>query len=193
MSGTIKNKVALAALAIFTAHKNIDEIYMTSDGQGFTEEEKAKDNARYHRDQTIQHFERGFEDTYQDDDTEKTDGKTVKTADDVTERQKLAEEYEEVFGKKPHHSTGIEKLKTAITEKRAELAAVQTKVVPATENVKKEGTQPAELATSNKEENPATENVKSSQPEELAASKKEEIPAKGKVKKESSQPEDLTK
>lgn len=114
----ITNKVALAALAIFTAHKNIEKIYMTSDGQGFTDEEKAKDNARYHKDQSITAFERGFEETYQDKNADDSAGKTQ---DDSDERQKLAAEYEELFSKKPNHNTGVEKLKTAIADKKAEL------------------------------------------------------------------------
>lgn len=117
----IKNKFALAALAIFTAHKAIDEIFITSDGQGFTDEEKAKDNARYHQDKTIKHFERGFEAGYQDDE----DQQPAKTQEDDAERQKLVEEYTELFGKKPNHNTGTEKLKSAIADKKAELEAAK--------------------------------------------------------------------
>lgn len=115
----ITNKLALAALAIFAAHKNLDEVFITSDGQGFTDEEKAKDNARYHQDKTIKHFERGFEGSYQDD--EEADLSKGKTQEEDAERQKLVEEYAELFGKKPNHMIGVEKLKTAIADKKAEL------------------------------------------------------------------------
>ena len=119
----ITNLLALAALGIFEAHKAIDEIYITADGQGFTDEEKAKDHARYHKDQTIKHFERGFEENYQDKDVQEDDS-TGKTQDDA-ERQNLVEEYTELFGKKPNHMTGVEKLKTAIADKKAELEAAK--------------------------------------------------------------------
>lgn len=118
----IKNKFALAALAIFTAHKAIDEIFITSDGQGFTDEEKAKDNARYHQDKTVKHFERGFEASYQDDEGNQ---EPAKTHEDDAERQKLVEEYTELLGKKPNHNTGTEKLKSAIADKKAELEAAK--------------------------------------------------------------------
>lgn len=121
-----KNKFALAALAIFTAHKQIDEIFITSDGQGFTDEEKAKDNARYHQDKTIKHFERGFEASYLDDE----DQKPAKTQEDDAERQTLVEEYTELFGKKPNHNTGTEKLKSAIADKKAELEAAKNENSP---------------------------------------------------------------
>ena len=138
----ITNQVALAALAIFTAHKNIEKIYMTSDGQGFTDEEKAKDNARYHKDQSITPFERGFEETYQDKDA---DDSVSKKADDSEERQKLAAEYEELFSKKPNHNTGVEKLKAAIADKKAGLATANTEVIPGTETTKQENSQPEDL------------------------------------------------
>ena len=130
----ITNKVALDALAIFTAHKNIDKIFMTSDGQGFTDEEKAKDCARYHKDQSITPFERGFEETYQD---KNADDSADKTADNSDERQKLVDEHEELFGRKPNHNTGVEKLKAAIDAKKAELAAAKKVEVPVVEVVKK--------------------------------------------------------
>lgn len=116
----ITNLLALAAIGIFEAHNAIDEIYITADGQGFTDEEKAKDHARYHKDQSIKHFERGFEENYQDKEVQKDDSKG-KTPEDDAERQNLVEEYTELFGKKPNHMTGVEKLKTAIADKKAEL------------------------------------------------------------------------
>lgn len=114
----IKNKFALAAIAIFAAHPKIEEIYITADNQGFTDEEKAKDNARYHKDNSVEHFKRGFEESFKDEDETKA---SEQKADDG-ERAALAEKYEELFGKKPNHNTGVDKLKTQIAEKEAELA-----------------------------------------------------------------------
>lgn len=143
----ITNLLALAAIGIFEAHNAIDEIYITADGQGFTDEEKAKDHARYHKDQTIKHFERGFEAGYQKEaeSIEKLKAKiasavgdkfTVLEKDD-TERQNLVEQYTELFGNKPNHMMGIEKLKTKIADKKAELEAAKKVEVPVVEDVKK--------------------------------------------------------
>ncbi|MCZ2084159.1 MAG: hypothetical protein LC112_07775 [Flavobacteriales bacterium] len=119
----ITNIFAVAALAIFEAHQLIDEIFITSDGQGFTDEEKAKDHARYHKDQTIKHFERGFDAGYQEENANPE--ATGKTQEADAERQNLVKEYTELFEKKPNHMTGVEKLKTAIADKKAELEAAK--------------------------------------------------------------------
>lgn len=131
----ITNKVALAALAIFTDHKNIDKIFMTSDGQGFTEEEKAIDNARYHKDKSITPFERGFEESYQE--VEETTEQ--KKGDDPDEREALIAEYKKLFGKPAHHQIGVAKLKDAIAVKKTELAEAARKGnLPIVEDVKTE-------------------------------------------------------
>jgi len=114
----IKNKFALAALAIFAAHSNIDKVFVTADGQGFTDEEKAKDNARYHKDNRVEPFERGFEDSYTDPDAEPVKDKKV---GEPTERQLNFVKYEELFGSKPANNISNEKLIAAIAEKEAEL------------------------------------------------------------------------
>lgn len=114
----IKNKLALAAIAIFSAHTNIEEIFITSDCQGFTDEEKAKDNARYQKDKSIQKFERGFEESYTD--PEDTSGKDIKN-NEPTERQLNFIRYEELFGSKPANNISNDKLKAAIKEKESEL------------------------------------------------------------------------
>lgn len=115
----ITNKVALAAIAIFAAHKNLEEIFITTDGQGFTEETKADDHARYFKDKSVKHFKRGFDETFKDDEDE-TKASELQKADDG-ERAALVEKYEELFGKKPNHNTGVDKLKTQIAEKEDEL------------------------------------------------------------------------
>lgn len=116
----IKNLLALAAIAIFNANEHLNEIFVTSDGQGFTNGEKAKDNARYLKNKDIKHFERGFEGTFVDDvdDTVKPGSK-----DDLKERETLFAEYEELFGKKPNHMIGNEKLAKQIADKKAEVTA----------------------------------------------------------------------
>ncbi|WP_395762437.1 hypothetical protein [Elizabethkingia anophelis] len=123
MSITLKNVFAAAAVAIFAAHKDLDEIFVTSDGQGFTDEEKAKDQARYLKNKDVKKFTRGFEDSFIDDEPDSEGEKTKKDADlkkDDAERPALVEKYTALFGKPPHHMIGVDKLKAAITEKEAE-------------------------------------------------------------------------
>lgn len=117
-----KNLFAAAAAAIFAAHHNLNEIYITSDGQGFTDEEKAKDNARYHKDTEVKHFQRGFEESFKDD---AQDDSKKAVQEDAGERESLFAQYEELFEKRPSHNIGTEKLKTQILEKKEELEALK--------------------------------------------------------------------
>lgn len=118
----IKNKFALAAIAIFAAHPKIDEIYITADGQGFTDPEKAKDNARYHKDNSVEHFQRGFEESYVDPDAEP---QKEKKDEEPTERQLNFAKYEKLFGNKPANNISNAKLIEAIADKEAELEAAK--------------------------------------------------------------------
>lgn len=112
----IKNPFALAALAIFEEHAELEEIHVTSDGQGFTDKNKAENQARYLKDRTIKTFAKGFETDYVEE-----EGKTAPTE---LNREELAKEYEELFGKAPAHNTKAETIAAKIAEKKAELAAV---------------------------------------------------------------------
>jgi len=96
------------ASEIFEANPNINDIYMTVDGQAFTDEEKAKDNARYHKDKTITPFSRDTEEVI------------VDTGSD--DREALMKEYEKLFQEKAAHNIGIPKLKEKIAAKKSELA-----------------------------------------------------------------------
>lgn len=112
----ITNKIALAALAIFKDHPELEEIHVTSDGQGFTDKTKADNQARYLKDRTIKTFAKGFETDY----VEEVEKPTVTELD----RETLAKEYEELFGKAPAHNTKAETIAAKIDEKKKELAAV---------------------------------------------------------------------
>lgn len=101
---------------------SLEEVYVTSDGQGFTEAERAYDRARYLSDKKVLHFRKETK----VDDTEETDELDTET-DDI--RLKLAIRYEELFDKKPTHNIGIEKLQERITEKEAELVKIDTPVI----------------------------------------------------------------
>lgn len=124
-----KNKFANAAAQIFAEHKDIDFVYVTSDGNGFTkdQEHNAHEHARVLHNKTVEAFERGFEDDFEDDEDEPK--KPEQKADDNGERAELAAKYEKLFGKKPNHMTGVEKLKSQIAEKEAELAAANQATV----------------------------------------------------------------
>ena len=112
----ITNKLALAALAIFKDHPELEEIHVISDGQGFTDKNKAENQARYLKDRTIKTFSKGFEENY----VEEVEKPTVTELD----REALAKEYEVLFGKSPAHNTKAETIAAKIAEKKAELAAV---------------------------------------------------------------------
>lgn len=117
----ITNKIALAALAIFKDHPELEEIHVTSDGQGFTDKTKADNQARYLKDRTIKTFSKGFEENY----VEEVEKPTVTELD----REALAKEYEELFGKAPAHNTKAETIAAKIDEKKKELAAVKPEPV----------------------------------------------------------------
>ncbi|ATC39593.1 hypothetical protein [Elizabethkingia anophelis] len=149
MSKTFKNVFAAAAFGIFNTHKGIDLIHVTSDGQGFTKDNKNKahDHARYLKDDRVETFERGFEDTYTE--MEETDAleveediepdttdvqKTEQTKEEVkqdvpltgdgiepaaAEKNALISQYKELYGVAPVHNISLEKLKAKIEEKKS--------------------------------------------------------------------------
>lgn len=121
MSATIAGAVvALIAQAkqkaneIFKVYSDIDEVFITSDLQGFTEKERAENHTDYLADKRIYGFQRNsdFEDGTPNEDGEQP------TAENNEERTALFAEYEQLFGQKPPHNIGIEKLRTKINEKK---------------------------------------------------------------------------
>lgn len=151
MTKTFKNVFAAAAFGIFNTHKEIDLIHVTSDGQGFTKDNKNKahDHARYLKDDRVETFERGFEDTYTESeetdaletekdiepapaDVQKTEQEqeTEKQTDSLNsgdgiepaaaEKNALISQYKELYGVAPVHNISLEKLKAKIEEKQAE-------------------------------------------------------------------------
>lgn len=152
MSATIAGvAVALIAQAkqkadeIFKVYSDIDEVFITSDLQGFTEKERAENHTDYLSDKRIYDFQRNsdFEDETpnedggepsEDGDPEPQSNEPVitnevpnanseqPTANNDEERTALFAEYEQLFGQKPPHNIGIEKLKAKINEKKQELS-----------------------------------------------------------------------
>ena len=74
-------RIRSSSLRNFNTHKELDPIHITSDGQGFTKDNKNKahDHARYLKDDRVETFERGFEDTY----TESEETDALETEEDI--------------------------------------------------------------------------------------------------------------
>ncbi len=110
---------------LFAIHK-LEVLHLTSDGQGFSEENKhhAESHSQTLKDKKVYTFERNFE-------PETTETKTASTD---TNREALVEEYTKLFDKKPAHNIKADTLQAKINAKKAELAAlpVQTETVTAT-------------------------------------------------------------
>lgn len=129
MSKTFKNPFAAAAVLLFAAHKNLQEVYVTSDGQGFTDGNKADDHAKILNDKDVQKFKRGFEATYQDaEDGEPSEIQKVVDLEDEKLRAQLLADYENLYGKKSPSNLSTAELTAEVAKKRDEAkgnAAVQ--------------------------------------------------------------------
>ncbi|MDM1074202.1 hypothetical protein HX001_17085 [Empedobacter brevis] len=115
-----REELAAKAREMMKAH-GLEEIFVCSDKQGFTEKERANDHSRYLSDKTVHRFTSDSVLIHEEGKKEPVnEAKETKTDE---ERQQLAQRYEELFGKKPNHMTGVEKLKSQIQEKETELAS----------------------------------------------------------------------
>lgn len=127
MSNENKSKASKKAQEIFKAH-DLQEVYITTDLQGFTSYEKAKDHARYLDDKKIHHYKNGEDviESVADNVTATTktalDDATLKDADETAKRTELAAEYQELYGSAPGHNWKAETIQAKIDEKKAELA-----------------------------------------------------------------------
>ncbi|WP_312207685.1 hypothetical protein [Empedobacter sp.] len=115
-----REQLAPKASEMMKAH-NLQEVYVCSDKQGFTEKERANDHSRYLSDKTVHHFTSDSVLIFEEGKKEPV--AKVKATETDEERQQLVARYEELYGKKPNHLTGVEKLKTQIQEKETELAS----------------------------------------------------------------------
>ena len=114
-----REELSPKALEMLTAH-NLNEVFVTADGQGFTDHQRAQNHASYLKNKRIEHFAKSKEAVVK----LQTEDETDKEAQD-DDRTALVEKYELLFGKKPAHNIGIEKLKNQIADKEAELAAIE--------------------------------------------------------------------
>lgn len=115
-----REQLAPKASEMMKAH-NLEEVYVCTDKQGFTEKERANDHSRYLSDKTVHHFTSDSILIYEEGKKEPVNEAKETKSDE--KRQQLAARYEELYGKKPAHNIGIEKLKTQIQEKETELAS----------------------------------------------------------------------
>lgn len=116
------NKIELQTKAneLFAIHK-MDTLFMTSDGQGFTEENKhrAEANANTLKDKKVYKFER--------EEVKQEEPAPVVESSDL-DREALAAEYEQLMGKKPAHNMKAETMQSKIDAKKEEIADIP--VVP---------------------------------------------------------------
>lgn len=118
---------ASAAQRIFQFHPELDEVWITSDGQGFTSESKASNNATYLKDQKIQHYQRSDFAKEQGEDEPETEPELETELEPELEpeleteegyRARLEAEYEKLYGKKPAWNAKTETIAERIAEKK---------------------------------------------------------------------------
>lgn len=103
------------AKRIFEVYSEIDKIYITADGQGFTAKEKADNHAAYLSDKEIKCFNRSEVETEEPNVINPLDANGQED-----DRAALLAEYEELYGQKANHNIGTEKLRAKIEAKKAE-------------------------------------------------------------------------
>lgn len=115
MGKSIKTLIA----AMFAAHVKIDELFVTSDGQGFTDSEKATDHARYLKDKEVQKYTRDSIEEIEDELTEQeVESIPTGTEEAANKREALLVEYEELYGKPAAHNIGTDTLEERIAAKK---------------------------------------------------------------------------
>ncbi len=109
-----KKQAQEIAVKLFTIHTGLDNVYITTDGQGFRESANAEAHAQTLKDDKVFDFDRNTMPT------EEPEPKTDK------EREALVEEYVALFGKQPAHNIGTETLRKKIADEKARLDAKDT-------------------------------------------------------------------
>ena len=109
---------------LFAQHPKVDKFFMTSDDQAFIEVHHANSHAQRFADQDVAEYDRStFElSTAVKKTKAQTEGeKNVKAeTTEGDEKATLTTRYTELFGKKPNHLTGVDKLNELIAAKEAE-------------------------------------------------------------------------
>ncbi|AQY20993.1 hypothetical protein OKE68_08430 [Riemerella anatipestifer] len=142
---TIASSIAEFAKAeaekIFKNYPELEEVYITSDLQGFKELEKAENQATYLTDKKVHYFQRKdlsqpseivkidveptdipkiLDEENSDDnapqDTDLDNTKDTATKTEEQERAELMAKYEAKHGKKAPHNIGLEKLRASVED-----------------------------------------------------------------------------
>ncbi|MGV4421607.1 hypothetical protein [Ornithobacterium rhinotracheale] len=116
---------------LFNNYPDLKEVYLTADGQGFYEKEKAENHAAYLENKEVSFFKReevltnneapktpaNEADTTPPEQGEQTnEDENAEVSEAEAERASLLAMYAEKFGKKEPHNIGLEKLKEALRE-----------------------------------------------------------------------------
>ncbi len=110
-----KQKVQEIAIKLLAIHTGLDKVYITTDGQGFSDLDRAESHARTLKDDTVFDFDRHTAPIEE-----------PKKVEIDKERKELITEYVELFENQPAHNIGTETLRQKIADKKAELEAKQT-------------------------------------------------------------------
>ena len=86
---------------IFTQNPNLKEVFKTSDGEYFYNENSAKNHAKTLDDKSVEHLEKP---------------KATQTAEKLTAKQQLQKDYEDKFGEVPAGSFTKAQLEDAIAK-----------------------------------------------------------------------------
>lgn len=134
MAKEIKNTILVLAIVlmdvaarIFKYNPELDEIFLTSDGQGFKSYEKAISHSTYLSDKKVtkvlrSDLKNSGKDKTKDTDVDEEDEDTATTADssdDILNRDALIAEYTELYGKAPSHNIKTETLEARVAEAKA--------------------------------------------------------------------------
>lgn len=121
----LKEALKPQVIATFNTHSSIDKLLMLSNGCAFTEENlhKAQAEASKLQVKDIITFNRSdvFAAPVAFKESEDTETSSAQAEEEV-ERADLVAKYEELFGEKPAHNIGLEKLKKRIADKEQEIA-----------------------------------------------------------------------
>ncbi len=103
-----KKQAQEIAVKLFAIHTGLDNVYITTDGQGFRDSANAEAHAQTLKDDKVFDFDRNIMPT------EEPEPKTDK------EREALVKEYVKLFDKQPAHNIGTETLRQKIAEAKAD-------------------------------------------------------------------------
>ncbi|HLS12221.1 MAG TPA: hypothetical protein VK050_08665 [Flavobacteriaceae bacterium] len=152
MAKEIKNTILVLAIVlmdvaarIFKYNPELDKIFLTSDGQGFKEYEKAVAHSAYLSDKKVTTIERsqlkqgsksgnGAKDS--DDETESITPGSSDEEDEASQRDLLIAEYTKLYGKAPSHNIKTETLEARVAEAKEEANQKESEELP--EDVAKE-------------------------------------------------------